>query len=1607
MIGFNKYARQALAALMAAGLLWLSGGAAAAPFTSGNVVVYRTGGSLNPATAAGSALATLGNPVFLDEYTPTGGYVQSFAMPILASGPNQPLFGGNGNANNAQEGLLQRSANKYCLAVPGYANSGNTNTRTIARVSGAGTINTTTATTDVGVTSIFKGVATNDCNEFWTTSVSEGVRYVASLGATASSTIAATPTAMRALDIYGGRLYASTNTSPNTGMNSFTAALPTATDSPALLNGFSGTNATQPYAFFFAKLGGSADPYDTLYLADSGKGIFKFALVGTTWTQLGSPIFTTGDAYRGLAGTVSGTTVTLFATKGGSSTSAAGGGVLVKVIDTTGYNAPFSSPTLTTLATFATNTTFRGVALAPESPQVTASISGVANGTISPSGTNAADFGAGSVFTVTPASGYAASMSGTCGGNLVGVTYTTNPVTANCTVIAAFVAAAHTVTSSAVGNGTISPPSQSVQDGATTQFTVTPNTGHHATMGGTCPAGSLVDTTYTTGAITADCDVSATFSINQYNVTSSAGANGSIDPETTQTVNYGSQPAFTVTANPGYYATVSGSCGGSLVSITATTYTFTANAVTSVCTVVANFALLPVVTSIATGHGQISPSGSQAVSANSTLQFTLTPESGYTGIASGCGGKMNAGTNTFTTAPVTANCTVTASFATKNILFVGNSYTFARVDPALTYNAANVNDLTADFNAQFPNGTNSWPWNGATCTGVPFSDGCFEPHPWGGVPGIFKALTVQAGFDYNVSFSTRNAATLRGHFLNTSNAVWDLRSNIASQKWDIVMVQGQSDEPLPANKSKNGNPAAFKTYANQIAKYVHQGNGQTTDLVTTEQAIYAAEGFGTSTNTTPRTIPPNFNLNPAAKVFVMQNWSRPDMVEAHKCTVADYTSNDGAPLVDPTCAGNTNGVNGDNTVFYTAQPTTALNLNDITTDMNSALSSLVTGNSQFSGVIPSGNAFQKAVDAGVVKNSGFYNGSGTYDESGLINLWWLDRTHGSKYGSYVSALVHFARLTGQDPTQFGAGDAVANGLGISATNAATLQQMAKAAVVPGAPTAAAAIADNGQATVSFTAPVNLGGLDITGYSATCGSQSASGTASPIVVTGLTNGASVTCTVVATNSVGDSVPSQASSSVTPQAPQTISFPVVATQTFAPSGTFAVTATASSLLTVSFTSLTPITCSVSGSTVSMLSTGACTIRASQAGNAAFLPAADVDQTIAIQAPAIALSPLTIPAGTVGLAYVTQALSATGGTGPYMFAVTAGTLPAGLTLTAAGSLGGTPTTAATSNFTVTATDSSSVSVGGAFTGTQAYSIVVGKGLPVTAVTANINPTVVGQTVVFTATVTAMGPAVTGTVNFLDGASTLCAAVPLSGTQAQCITDTLPAGARSITAVYSGDSHFLESASVVLTQTVNATGSIVLTVTKAGSGVGTVQGSPPGINCGADCTETYASPTPLSLTATPNGGSIFTGWSGACAGRASCDLAMSSSASVVATFAPAATKLNLDVDGSNAYLAQSDGLIIARYLFGIRGTALVADTLAVGADPALIAQHLDDITPLMDIDGDGRTDALTDGVLIMRYLLGLRGSALINSAVSPGARRTTSGDIQGYLLDITPALP
>ncbi len=237
------------------------------------------------------------------------------------------------------------------------------------------------------------------------------------------------------------------------------------------------------------------------------------------------------------------------------------------------------------------------------------------------------------------------------------------------------------------------------------------------------------------------------------------------------------------------------------------------------------------------------------------------------------------------------------------------------------------------------------------------------------------------------------------------------------------------------------------------------------------------------------------------------------------------------------------------------------------------------------------------------------------------------------------------------------------------------QSFAVDAVVPGAPTIGTATAGNGQAMVSFTAPVSSGGAAITGYTVTAnpGGFSAMGSASPLTVTGLANGTAYTFTVAARNSAGASAASAASNSVTPQATQVISFANPGAQAFGTSPLLA--ATADSGLAVQFMSATPGVCTVSaGGVLVFATTGPCTIHADQGGNAAWQAAPRVSQGFAVNA--------VVPgAPTIG--------TATAGNGEATVSFTAPASDGGATITGytvTSSPGGLSATGAASPVTIT---------------------------------------------------------------------------------------------------------------------------------------------------------------------------------------------------------------------------------------------------------------------------------------------------------------------------------
>ena len=114
-----------------------------------------------------------------------------------------------------------------------------------------------------------------------------------------------------------------------------------------------------------------------------------------------------------------------------------------------------------------------------------------------------------------------------------------------------------------------------------------------------------------------------------------------------------------------------------------------------------------------------------------------------------------------------------------------------------------------------------------------------------------------------------------------------------------------------------------------------------------------------------------------------------------------------------------------------------------------------------------------------------------------------------------------------------------------------------------------------------------------------------------------------------------------------------------------------------------------------------------------------------------------------------------------------------------------------------------------------------------------------------------------------------------------------------------------------------------------------------------------------------------------------------------------------SLDIDGDGEAKALTDGLLVIRRLFGFSGTSLASGAVsgsAVYATPDEVAERIDAFSEGLDVDGDGQTKALTDGLLIIRRLFGFSGGSLTAGAVGTEATRSDPDDIRDYIDSLSP---
>ena len=112
-------------------------------------------------------------------------------------------------------------------------------------------------------------------------------------------------------------------------------------------------------------------------------------------------------------------------------------------------------------------------------------------------------------------------------------------------------------------------------------------------------------------------------------------------------------------------------------------------------------------------------------------------------------------------------------------------------------------------------------------------------------------------------------------------------------------------------------------------------------------------------------------------------------------------------------------------------------------------------------------------------------------------------------------------------------------------------------------------------------------------------------------------------------------------------------------------------------------------------------------------------------------------------------------------------------------------------------------------------------------------------------------------------------------------------------------------------------------------------------------------------------------------------------------------------DFDNDGNADALTDGLLLLRYAFNLKGDSLTNG--AISPNSSITAAQVEanvaaSMTSFADIDGNGNVDALTDGLLLLRYLFNLKGDSLINGAVASTASRTSAPDIEAYILNLMP---
>jgi uncharacterized repeat protein (TIGR02543 family) len=271
-------------------------------------------------------------------------------------------------------------------------------------------------------------------------------------------------------------------------------------------------------------------------------------------------------------------------------------------------------------------------------------------------------------------------------------------VTASCAINT------YTITSTAGANGMITPLGvTTVNYGASQSYTITPNAHYHVAT--VKVDGTLIGnpTSYQFTNVSASHTIDVTFAVDTFTITSTAGANGTITPFGTTTMNYGASQSYTLSPSTGYHVSVL-AVDGSSVAI-ANPYVF--SNVSASHTIDVTFAINTYTLTYTAGTGgTISGTTPQTVNyGGNGMTVTAVPNAGYT-FTGWSDGKMTASRQETN---VTANLDVTANFTSGG----GTTYTLGiRIYPS--GNIGSVSRIPAGTYYTSSGGYNYYTYNSGT-----------------------------------------------------------------------------------------------------------------------------------------------------------------------------------------------------------------------------------------------------------------------------------------------------------------------------------------------------------------------------------------------------------------------------------------------------------------------------------------------------------------------------------------------------------------------------------------------------------------------------------------------------------------------------------------------------------------------------------------------------------------------------------------------------------------------------------------------------------------------------------------------------------------------------